>query len=390
MPDFLVDIKLTDLVDIGVVGLLLWTLISWARRVRASLALLGLAFLAGFYLLAQKMALQLTIWIFQGFFAVLVILLVVVFQDDLRRLFEQIAVFGLRRRPVSPRPDTISLLIQALEELARSHIGALVIIPGREPIERHLKGGILSDSLLSKELILSIFDNNSPGHDGALLLQGERVDRFGLHLPLSEAQDQLGAGGTRHAAALGLAERSDALCLVVSEERGVLSLAYQGRLQLLATPRQAQEALRDFLREQGLHPGRRTFRWTRLRRLFFEIGAAFTLAFVAWLSLIPGSTLDKITFSIDVDITNMPSGYTIESVNPSQVEITFSGMRRDLLLAQAEDIKYSINALLVNQGRRTFSVIPEAVQHPPGLKILRLSPEKVRLSVQQVSSLSNR
>jgi DNA integrity scanning protein DisA with diadenylate cyclase activity len=349
------------------------------------LALFGLAILAGFYLLADKMALQLTTWIFQGFFAVLVILLVVVFQDDLRRFFEQIAVLGLRRRPASIRPDTVSVLVQTLEELAHSHTGALVIIPGREPIERHLKGGILSDALLSKALILSIFDTKTPGHDGALLVHGERLDRFGVHLPLSEDHQQLGAGGTRHAAALGLAECSDAFCLVVSEERGTLSLAHQGRLQPLTDPLQAQQALRDFLTERGLNPGRRVLTWPRVRRIFFEAGTGFALALVAWITLVPGSTFVKTPLSVEVRVENMPQGYTLESVTPPQVKITFSGMRRDFLLAQAEDIHLTINALLVDQGRRTFAALPEAVQHPPGLEVLHIAPEKVRLSVQRTN-----
>jgi|GEM_PF-1874385 len=99
MLNSLLEISFTDLVDVGFVALLLWALIAWSRRVHANLALVGLAFLGLLYLIALQLDLKLTAWLFQGFFAILVILLVVVFQEDLRRLFEQIAVFGLRRRP---------------------------------------------------------------------------------------------------------------------------------------------------------------------------------------------------------------------------------------------------------------------------------------------------
>ena len=138
---------------------------------QANLALIGLAFLGLLYLIALQLELQLTAWIFQGFFAILVILLVVVFQEDLRRLFEQIAVLGLRRRPARQEEGGRGMVIRTLLQLARNRTGALLILPGREPLERHLPGGLDLDAAISEELLLSIFDPHSPGHDGAILLQ---------------------------------------------------------------------------------------------------------------------------------------------------------------------------------------------------------------------------
>ena len=127
----LLDIAPTDLADIAVVGLLLWGLVTWTRRVHARMALIGLAFLGGFYLLARQFELQLTAWIFQGFFAVLVVLLLVVFQDDLRRLFEQIAALGLRRKASRPGGGSLAVLIRGMHQLAEKRRGALVVLPGR-------------------------------------------------------------------------------------------------------------------------------------------------------------------------------------------------------------------------------------------------------------------
>ncbi|SVA90921.1 uncharacterized protein METZ01_LOCUS143775, partial [marine metagenome] len=131
MLDTLLKIGLIDFVDVLVVGLLLWALIAWMRRVRADLALLGLGFLGLFYLVALQLELQLTAWIFQGFFAVLIVLLVVVFQEDLRRLFEQIAVLGLGHRPPRPEVGGAAAIYRAMQRLARSRTGALVVVPGR-------------------------------------------------------------------------------------------------------------------------------------------------------------------------------------------------------------------------------------------------------------------
>ena len=118
MHNFLQHIHIKDLVDICVVGLLIWGAIAWARRVHAILALVGLLFLWLFYLAAIQLELQLTAWFFQGFFAALVIFLVVVFQDDLRRLFERIAVLGLRRQNAPLDAGRTAVLIRALQELS--------------------------------------------------------------------------------------------------------------------------------------------------------------------------------------------------------------------------------------------------------------------------------
>jgi diadenylate cyclase len=383
MLDSLLEVGWADIADVVVVGLLLWALMAWARRVHAGLALLGLAFLGGFYLVALQLELQLTAWFFQGFFAVLVVLLVVVFQDDLRRLFEQIAVLGLRRRPARTPIDGVTTLVHSLLQLADRHTGALLVLPGREPLERHLQGGTALDAVISEALLLSIFDPGSPGHDGAVLVQGDRLVRFAVHLPLSEDRTQLGPGGTRHAAALGLAERCDALCVVVSEERGTVAIATRGRLQILEKPEQLMDAVRQHLAHLGTGAGVRRTQWQRLWRRGLEVVAAFALALSGWWAFVPGSTVDQVSRAVLVEVRNMPEGYVLEGVEPKAVEVKVEGPRRELLLAQAADFQLSIDASLVKLGRRTFAVSDTAVRHSTGLEVLDVRPEKVRLSVRE-------
>ena len=384
MLDSFGNLRWADIADVVVVGLLLWALMAWARRVHAGLALLGLAFLAGFYLIALQLELQLTAWFFQGFFAVLVVLLVVVFQDDLRRLFEQIAVLSLRRRPARTPVDGVTILVRTLLQLAAQRTGALLVLPGREPLERHLQGGTPLDALISEALLLSIFDPESPGHDGAVVAQGNRLVRFSAHLPLSEDRTQLGAGGTRHAAALGLAERCDALCVVVSEERGTVALASNGQLQVLEKPEHLMGALRQHLAYLGTESGTHRTQWKRLWRRGLEALTAFALALVGWVAFVPGSTVDQVSRAVPVVVQNMPEGYALEKVEPHVVEVKVGGPRRELLLARAADFQLHIDAALVKLGRRTFAVSHTAVRHTTNLEILTVQPEKVRLSVRKV------
>ncbi|UCE85770.1 MAG: hypothetical protein JSU66_15810 [Deltaproteobacteria bacterium] len=131
--------RLTDVLDVSLVALILWAGIVWLRHTRARLALIGVMIVAAVYLAARRLDLELTAWILQGFFAVLVLILVVVFQDDLRRLFEQLAVWGLRRKPPATPLGVIDTLARAVARLAETRTGGLIVIPGREPLERHVE-----------------------------------------------------------------------------------------------------------------------------------------------------------------------------------------------------------------------------------------------------------
>ena len=369
----------SDAVDVGVVTFLLWALIAWTRRVHATQSLLGLGFLGLFYLVSLQLELQLTAWIFQGFFAALVILLVVVFQDDLRRLFERIAAVGLRRRPPTPDGGTTIELVRAATQLGRSHTGALVVVPGREPLGRHVQGGVVADARVTTELLLSIFNPEAPGHDGAVVVAGDRIERFATHLPLSDDRDQLADRGTRHAAALGLAELSDALCVAVSEERGTISVAVGGQLRTLSKPEHLMGELRQHLARSGSLPAPRT--WRNWRRGLLDGFAALVLAVGGWFFLVPGATMVQVTHEIPVVVENMPDEYKLEKVEPATVEVTFKGSRRAFLLT--DNIDLIIDASLVRLGRRTFAVEHDALNHPEELEFLGAKPSKVRVSVRQ-------
>jgi uncharacterized protein (TIGR00159 family) len=370
-----------DLVDIALVAALLWSAFVWLRRTRARWALLGIAILGAGFLLARQLGLALTTWILQGSVVVFVIVLVVVFQEDLRRLVELIGVRGLRRRARTPTPEATDTLIRCIAQLATARTGALVVLPGREPLDRHITGGTQLDAELSEPLLLSIFDDHSPGHDGAVIVSGNRVRQFGVHLPLSTDHAQVGYGGTRHAAALGLAERTDALCLAVSEERGVTSIATEGTLRGLYHPEELGIEIHRFI--ERVTPRRRPAREhlsTLLRRWPGVVGALAAAALL-WLLVVPGSGVVRAVRSVPVVVENLPEGFALAGVEPEEVEVTVSGPRRSLVLGEANAIEVRVDALLVQLGRRTFQVTPDLVTLPEGFQVHGVSPKQVRLSV---------
>lgn len=273
----------TDALDVALVTLLLYTGMSWLRRQHAALAVGGVSLVGGVYLGARLLHLELTTWIFQGSFAVLALGLVVIFQDELRRGFEEIASYALARRSDRrPRLDTADVLARALAELAAARIGALVVIAGTQRLDRLLQGGHELGGRLSPALLASLFDPHSPGHDGAAVIEDRDVTRFAAHLPLARGTAQLRGLGTRHSAALGLSERSDALCLVVSEERGTVSAARNGELRTLGSEDELAKLVASFYRERRALGRARPRLGELVRGRHLEKLAALALALGLW------------------------------------------------------------------------------------------------------------
>jgi uncharacterized protein (TIGR00159 family) len=375
--ELLRDIGLLDLADIAVVAVLAWVGLRLVRRTRARPALLGLGTLGAIYLAARQLGLQLTAAIFQAFFAVLVLVLVVVFQDDLRRIFEQVGAWVSRRRGEEPSGGPGDALVRTVEQLAAARTGALIVVPGREPIDRHVEGGVELDGRVSEPLLLSLFDSSSPGHDGAVVLVKERVTHFAVHLPLSSDREQLAGLGTRHAAALGLSERTDALCIVVSEERGTIQVATGGRLRPIERPRALAIELRKHLRPVMQERGARGWLQPRFRDALLAFGIALGL----WVVQVPGSVVTEVEVEAPVVVSKLPPELRLESVEPQQVKVRLSGRRRDLVLARDGSVEVRIDADLARLGRRTFELTPALVERPEGLEVTSIRPDRVKISI---------
>jgi len=384
MVTVLNNFGIVDLLDIVFVSAVLYVGIVALRSTRAGPALGGIGILVTAYLGARELGMQLTAWLFQGFFAVLVIVLVVIFQSELRRLFERIAVVGFRRgRADEPHQPTADAIVRSAIELARNRSGALIVVCGRDPVERYVEGGVLLGGRVSDALLLSLFEKHSPGHDGAVIVEGDRVARFGAQLPLSNDFAQLRRRGTRHSAALGLAERTDAVCLVVSEERGQISIAREAILRSLDKPEDLAVELPPLLRAREPRIGRREIVWRALRERWVEKLVAIGLACFLWIAFVPGAQVDEVSYDLPIAVDNLPAGYSVEKVDPPELEVTLSGPRRRFVLLDRRRLEVRLDGFLIEAGRRSFDVPDEAVVHPAGLTVTSVTPRRVRLSVRR-------
>lgn len=377
-------LRIVDVLDIAIVAGLLWVLIAWVREARARIALGGVFAIALLFWTAQWLDLRLTTTLLQGFIAVAALVLVVVFQDDLRRLFESITVLVVRNSTPRPSADFLAELSELAHSLAHRRIGALFVLPGREPLERLLDGGFFLDGRVSDPLLRSLVDPGTPGHDGAIVIRGGKVTRFGVHLPLSTEWSEIGGSGTRHAAGLGLAERSDALCIIVSEERGEVSIAWRARLERIATAGELRERLEAFLRRTTHRRRESGFKsYVSLARERWREGiVASTLATGFWLYSAPREGLDRGFKVVPVVIENLPDGYRVAVIDPPSIEVEFEGRARDLMMAPTGDFQVRVDADRVASGGRSLTIEAHEVEHPSDLRIVGLDPPQIHLELR--------
>jgi uncharacterized protein (TIGR00159 family) len=374
-------------VDIILVAILLYTAMVWAQRTRAAFVVRGIAVLGAIYLVARQLDLQMVAMIFQAFFAAFLVMIVVIFQEELRQIFEQIALWSMGRTGhPTLRSTTADAVVRACADLARDHTGALIVIKGKDPLERHITGGILLDGRVSEPLLKSLFERHSPGHDGAVLVENNRVTRFASHLPLSKDLAQLANVGTRHSAALGLAEVSDALCIVASEERGTVSVALDGRLRKLDNLQELSGVIQKFLNEKfpSHEPATTPAVWLQLfRKNWLTKALAVALAIGFWYLLVPGSRTVQMTYDVPVSVKNLPPDLEVVEIQPPTVTVTFSGPRRAFYLFDGKRARVVVDAALADRGRRTFNISEEDVQHPPNVTVEEVQPSVIRLSLRK-------
>lgn len=221
-----IQLSWRDGLDIAIVSLLVWQVVRMLRGSRAVAALAGLGLLALLYYFANAHGLYTLYWLLQYIFSSLFIMIVVIFQADIRR------ALGAMVTPFTLDDVTwknIEIIIGACVEMAQKRIGAIIVIERGNGLGDMMKQeGVYLDAIISRELLLNLFYPKAPLHDGAVVISKGKIMAAGCILPLAVAQGE--NFGTRHRAAMGITKDTDAVAIVVSEERGEISIAYDGAL----------------------------------------------------------------------------------------------------------------------------------------------------------------
>lgn len=264
------SIKWTDLVEILIISVLLYRVLAWIKESKAWSLLKGIVIILVFVMVAAMFSMTTILWIAKNIFGVAVTAMVVVFQPELRKALEQLgrrkvvlsSIFQFDNRMIGERfsDETINEIVRGSFEMGRSKTGALIVIGQSDPLTDYENTGIRLDAEISSQLLINIFEHNTPLHDGAVIVWGNRIVSATCYLPLSENMALSKELGTRHRAGVGISEVTDSMTVIVSEETGRVSVAYEGNL----TRNVDMDELRQML---GMIQGK-TFEEKKSLRLF--------------------------------------------------------------------------------------------------------------------------
>jgi diadenylate cyclase len=254
------NVTKTDVAEIIILSFIIYQIMIWVKSTRAWNLLKGFAVILVLLAVAALFHMNTILWVAENFFSLGITAIIIVFQPELRKALEQlgekniissIVPFESSRRIETGMTDrTVSELVRACFEMGKARTGALIVLEQSVSLEEYERTGIAIDSVVSSQLILNIFEKNTPLHDGAVILADNRIRSATCYLPLSDNMNLSKALGTRHRAAVGISEVSDSLTIVVSEETGSVSVAKNGRLLRNLN----QEQLKDQLEELQVKP----------------------------------------------------------------------------------------------------------------------------------------
>lgn len=245
------------IIDLVLVYVFTYSFLLWVRNTHVYNLAKGMIVIVAFYIVSNLMGLTTINWILEKLFAVLVLLILIIFQPELRRFLDRLGT-GQMFTTLFVRADgktavIIRRLLMAVEHMAKSKTGALIVIEVGSNLSQYIESGIQINADISTELLVCLFNSTAPTHDGAVIIQENKIAAAGCLLPLTDKHLSDKRMGTRHRSAVALSDRTDAVIIVVSEEDGIISLAERGTITRYLTRQALETRLFNLYREEDRH-----------------------------------------------------------------------------------------------------------------------------------------
>jgi diadenylate cyclase len=384
-PDVLTNFTVSDFLDIFVVTSIFYFILLFIKQTQSYIIINAILGLATLFYLTNILDLALIRQFFQPLLTFIVVILVVVFQGELRRFVRWISAptkfhfSKILKMPI----DSLDAILNAVEFMSQKKIGALLVFQGEQGIDDLLNGGFLSDAKISTHLLLSIFDSHTPGHDGAVIISRNRIRKFGVHLPLAENYNAYAKSGLRHRAGVGISEQSDALAIIVSEERGTISISGNGEIKEIKNVRELRQELLDFYKEN--EAGELTWRnfweyifvkhfWTKL--------LSFSIASLLWFFLVFQSGVITQEIKVPVEVRFLDKAYLVQEVGVKLIDVTVNGAQKDLEnFDSTKGNQLIIDARNFQEGVNTVEITKSMFNLPSYLTIKDFNPDSVKVKV---------
>ncbi len=371
---FIYALRWQDIVDIILTSYILFRFYVLFKGTNVFRILIGMTILWFFYRFSVFLGLILISWAVQGVAVAAALIIIVVFRNEIRSVLQarnlKSILWGFSSRTVT---TTIETIVESVYEMGLHRTGALLVFPGKDDLEEEVQRGIPWKGVVSKEMIMSIFWPGNPVHDGAAIFEGNQIREVGAILPLSHRDDLPSHYGTRHRAALGLAESSDAMVMVVSEERGEVLVARNSELKEVKQKRRLKRYLQEHM---GVAKKKQPF----MRRETFEsaMAALLSIVFVSgvWFNVTKGpETFD--TQEVRLEYTNLDPAMEIVDRSVKSVSLELSGSGALVKSVKPTQIDVRIDLGKAVPGKNQFTITSDNISLPPGIILKNVTPSEV-------------
>lgn len=376
---FLSSVRWQDVVDILINSYILLRVYVLFQGTNAFRVLVGITSLWILQEVAASIGLILTSWAIRGITAAAAIIIIVVFRNEIRTALQvrnlKAFLWGFPSREQTTPVDVIT---EGVFQMAKRRTGALIVLPGKEDLGESIHGGIPWDGTVSHEMLLSIFWPQNPVHDGAIIIKGSKITEVGVLLPLSQRQDLPSYYGTRHRAAVGLAERTDALVVVVSEERGRVSIAKDYTLKPVIDSEELSQAIRRHLKFPDISPARQHER----ERLKLIVAAGLSLLIMTGIWFGFTRSQDTIVaLNVPIEYVNRPANYEILDTSVDEARLQLFGSSALIKSLKQGQVGVRIDLSKAAEGRNTFTITQDDIILPPGVSLNKIQPAVIDVTL---------
>lgn len=371
-----------DIFDVAIITICFYFLIIFIKQTRSFFILGAFVTLFGLDFVAKKFDLSLTRQLFEPLLTLFIAIFVIVFQPEIRKFFKWISsgrLTSFSKSLVLPR-NNIQTVVRAVFTMAQQKVGAIIVFPGEYPLDDLIEGGFPLNGQITAAIIQSIFDSSSPGHDGAILIEGSEIKMFGLHLPLAREFTDYRRVGTRHRAGAGITEGTDAMAIIVSEERGDVSVSSKGVLTKVKTPEELEVIIAKFTGEEAkkvkVSMGKNLLQKIFVKNFIFKtVAILFGLTF--WFFSAYKTGVTKADYNVPIEYRYIDSSIVIKTSLPDEITVTVIGNNRDVTNLKKDDIKVVIDGSNFKLGDNNFVIQKNNIQTPSYIELSSFTPKNV-------------
>lgn len=387
VKDLLRLFRWQDGLDILILTFVFYRLYLWLRKKRALRMILAILALPIYYIIARWIDLPLSVWGLQNLWPVILLVLVVIFQQEIREVLRSITLptflFG-RPQIMEPGSKVLDKIGEAAFRMIDKGIGGLIVLQRNDDLDELIHGKTVLDAEMNEDLLVSIFNLQSPLHDGAVIIRGDRIRYATALLPVSQSPFLPKEWGARHRAGLGITEVSDAECIIISEERKEVLLASGGKTEKKEPKEDLKKSLSDLPSLSGEKDGKKRGPGKIFNDLPTKIAFLF-LVCLLWIFVI-GLRQGEISFNVPIEYYSIPQNLGITGVPPKEINARLRGSQRLLASIEPDRLRVHIELTHAHPGMNQVSLSEQNINLPSGITAIDFNPRKITLQLSPLPS----